>query len=817
MAINGRARRRWVTLVLASALVTSGCFRAVPTDPKEDDPEVPTAAEIIFSRGAYEDIGVNADEAFFRMFLNGTGQKRIAEDTPGRAIQLSPDGGSMAMINRDGLVVATAAASSMKVVLRAQDPRLPAGFSGFESLSWSPDGQQLAFSIDVTSESDFVRRRDIYRINVNGQDLRPLAADPLFQEYLPSYGPDGRIAFARQVDPEKPGKLCGPSNICKVQMAIMNGDGSNKVALTESFVDHFNDVDFAPDGTKILYVRNSTGLWTMPPTPGATPTNIGVGSPARWTPDSSSIVYQDGFNIWITPATASGARTRLTDNQASEDLWDVGSPAAIVSIEDAAYDEGDADHVVELKLKLSRPLTQSLSVAVSVSPDTAAADSDYTVTANSVSFPAGSTTASYFLKIEADTLVERETEIAKVTLGNVIGPARVGDGIAFLRIYDDDFVRPVTSPPPSPPTGPTPQLNKIAFHSNRAPTSAGGHDDIWTMDPDGSNLRNVTGVLTERRFLSAEWSLDARRLAASFQVELFKGDIKLVNADGSGGVSDLVTDPASDGEAVFNPAPGSNGQFAFVSNRDGDLDVYLSTPGGTPVNVTNNDTGDGSPTFSRTGSSLAYETTVSGKRDIVVQNLSSTTFLPVGSPLNITNSPGFDDSNPEFSPVADRIAFNSNEHGDQDIFVMELGPMTRRHLTVESADQTNPTWSPDGQRLAFETATASPGNTEIYVMNATENAPQTNITNNPAADTAPAWGPASTPSSKVVAPPATPLPTVPPAPSPSGTGITPAPAPTSSHPPAPAPTGSDPPTPAPTVVGLVMPFVALFWSRRRRR
>lgn len=805
---RGIISKRLMTLSVAVALVVAGCDAAIPVDPKEDDPEVPTSAEIIFSRSAYQDIGVNADEALFRMFTNGTGQKKIAENTPGRAIQLSPDGSSMAMFNRDGLVVGTAAGTSLKVVVGRNDPRLPADLDRFTTLSWSPDGQQIAFALRLESSSSFLDAGDIYRVNLNGQDLRPLAADPLLGEYLPSYGPDGRIAFARQTDPANPGRICGGSNSCKSQLAIMNGDGSNKVGLTDSFVDHINDVDFAPDGSKILYVRNSTGLSTIAPSPGSTSTNVGVGSPARWTPDSSAIVYQAGFNIWITPPTSSGARTRLTDNKASEDLWDVGSPGAVLSIDDAAFDEGNADHVVELKLRLSRPLTQPLSVAVNVSPDTATAGSDYTVTANSVSFPAGSTTASYFLRIEGDTVQERQTEMAKVTLGNVIGQAKVGDGTAFLRIYDDDFVRPTTSPSPTPTTGgPTPQLNKIAFHSNRAPTNAGGHDDIWTMDPDGSNLRNVTGALSERRFLEAEWSLDARRLAASFQVELFKSDIKLVNADGSGGVSDLVTGPASDSGAVFNPAPGSNGQFAFVSNRDGDLDVYLSTPGGTPLNVTNNDIGDTSPTFSRTGSSLAYETTVSGKRDIVVQNLSTTTFLPVGNPLNITNSPGFDDSNPEFSPVADRIAFNSNEHGDHDIFVVELGPMTRRHLTVETADQTNPTWSPDGQRLAFETATASPGNTEIYVMNATENAPQTNITNNPAADTAPAWGPASAPSSKQAVPPGTPSPTVSPAPSPSGTGTIPAP----------SPTGSDPPTPTPTVVGLVVPFVALYWSRRRRR
>ncbi len=61
-------------------------------------------------------------------------------------------------------------------------------------------------------------------------------------------------------------------------------------------------------------------------------------------------------------------------------------------------------------------------------------------------------------------------------------------------------------------------------------------------------------------------------------------------------------------------------------------------------------------------------------------------------------------------------------------------------LTLLTARGSNlmPTWSPDGARIAF--CAGRDGNNEIYVMNA-DGSGQTNITNNPASDCDPAWGP----------------------------------------------------------------------------
>ena len=59
-------------------------------------------------------------------------------------------------------------------------------------------------------------------------------------------------------------------------------------------------------------------------------------------------------------------------------------------------------------------------------------------------------------------------------------------------------------------------------------------------------------------------------------------------------------------------------------------------------------------------------------------------------------------------------------------------------LTNSSAQELDPSFSPDGSRIAF--ATNRDGNYEIYVMNS-DGTNQTRLTNNTAVDVDPSWGP----------------------------------------------------------------------------
>src|SRR6266568_2532565 len=85
-----------------------------------------------------------------------------------------------------------------------------------------------------------------------------------------------------------------------------------------------------------------------------------------------------------------------------------------------------------------------------------------------------------------------------------------------------------------------------------------------------------------------------------------------------------------------------------------------------------------------------------------------------------------DANSPAWSPDGTKIAFQGENGGDYDIYVVNADGSKRTELTFSSAFDGDPAWSPDGTQIAFECA--RDGNKEIYVMNA-DGSGQTRLTN----------------------------------------------------------------------------------------
>jgi Tol biopolymer transport system component len=116
------------------------------------------------------------------------------------------------------------------------------------------------------------------------------------------------------------------------------------------------------------------------------------------------------------------------------------------------------------------------------------------------------------------------------------------------------------------------------------------------------------------------------------------------------------------------------------------------------------------------------------------------------TPLTFPMAQQADNLEPTWSPDGTKIAFTRYPRPLPDrlpsyIIVANVQNGNQTPVTSGAWDDSNPAWSPDGTKIAF--ASGRDLNTEIYVMNADGSDP-INLTNNPASDGNPAWSPDGT-------------------------------------------------------------------------
>ena len=92
-----------------------------------------------------------------------------------------------------------------------------------------------------------------------------------------------------------------------------------------------------------------------------------------------------------------------------------------------------------------------------------------------------------------------------------------------------------------------------------------------------------------------------------------------------------------------------------------------------------------------------------------------------------------------YASDAPYIAFSSKRSGNYDIYIMDIKGENLQKLTNHPGNEFSPTFSPDGQRMAY-VSSRHDGYREIYVMNLNTKVSH-RLTNHPKHDSNPVWSP----------------------------------------------------------------------------
>jgi TolB protein len=152
-------------------------------------------------------------------------------------------------------------------------------------------------------------------------------------------------------------------------------------------------------------------------------------------------------------------------------------------------------------------------------------------------------------------------------------------------------------------------------------------------------------------------------------------------------------------------------KIAFVSNRDGNDEIYLMDyDGANQTRLTYNKIKDYMPALSPDGTMVVYTSYRRSNPDLVLRSIYE-------GRERVISSRGTNFS-PAFSPDGKRLAFCSTMEGNAEVYVYDLETGKSKRLTYNSAIDTAPSWSPTGRELAFTSDRTGTGMPQIYLMDA---------------------------------------------------------------------------------------------------
>ncbi len=264
---------------------------------------------------------------------------------------------------------------------------------------------------------------------------------------------------------------------------------------------------------------------------------------------------------------------------------------------------------------------------------------------------------------------------------------------------------------------------KIYFESNRT-----GSREIWSMDPDGSNPKQLTfyksiamrpaispdgtmlahtadmkggwmiriqSLLTGGRLpffnpntgqnVCPDFTPDGKRIVFSSNLNVSGGQLYIANVDG-GNLQRLTFSGSIDTEPRVNPKTGS--EIVFVSGRSGMPQIYKMSMEGADVQRLTDGEGEAvNPAWHPDGQHIAFAWTrgfAPGNYNIFVMDVATRQYV------QLTHGTGRNE-NPYWAPDGRHLVFSSNRDGGTQIWTMLADGTQAQKLTTQGTNM-RPVW-----------------------------------------------------------------------------------------------------------------------------
>jgi TolB protein len=263
--------------------------------------------------------------------------------------------------------------------------------------------------------------------------------------------------------------------------------------------------------------------------------------------------------------------------------------------------------------------------------------------------------------------------------------------------------------------------------------------ELYSVNPDGSELRQLTHLPDGVFVGDPDWSPDGKRIAFGGNISGGNDRLYSIAADGSDRRL-LFREAARYGDEVPRYTP--DGQSIVFVRCAGEecavMSVHLDGTGLTSLTPLQEGQLDYWPTVSPDGTQIAFTRFFAGgiTDQIYVMQIDGSRLHPITAPALLANQPNW-------SPDGRRIAFSSNRLGGH-IFDMSPRGNGVRQLTSTPYPLSDygPAYSPTGRRIAFLSNRNYPDGCcrDLFVMSA-DGSHQVKVPTGLTAPSLPDWGP----------------------------------------------------------------------------